>query len=162
MGTDAPQSQTPNEAAQATGGDSNRTGSRSRSSGEGDSRHVSLEEAEELMVLAFSNATDLVADGRLLLDHQRNARAYALGVFACEELGKILVVAKTAALVALGRPVDWTAFWRNFEDHGHKLFNFVSLSTLLEVKPEDWAAGEVEMIDEDADGAFPTRATRLH
>lgn len=106
------------------------------------------------MTAIFDNAKGLAEDARLLLDQGRISRAYALGVVAAEELGKILLVAKTAALLALSRPVDWTMFWRNFDDHSHKLFSFVSLSTLLEVKPEEWAAGDVQKIDEDADGAL--------
>ena len=78
----------------------------------------SAETARDLIAALLGNASDLVADARLLLANQRFARAYALAVLASEELGKTYLCLQ----IALGDPtLDARGFWTGWRHHGEKL-----------------------------------------
>lgn len=53
--------------------------------------HADSKLAVELVQALLENAGDLAADARLLLEHDRFARCYALSALAGEELGKIAI-----------------------------------------------------------------------
>ena len=87
------------------------------------------------MVALLENAADLVDDARVLLQHGRSPRAYALAVLATEELGKTFLCLQ----VALRDPaVTARAFWGGWRHHGEKFdsawaYHTAFLSLLHEV-----------------------------
>lgn len=82
--------------------------------------------SQELVTLVHAllrNADDLLADARLLCEHQRWARSYALAALAGEELGKV-----GSCLDALlgAESQDSVSFRRSWRDHGSKLVSLTA------------------------------------
>ena len=71
----------------------------------------------------LENARDLAADARLLLEHDRFARCYALSALAGEELGKIAICLDWM----LGDPpTSLQETRRAWQSHGDKLASLVA------------------------------------
>ena len=70
----------------------------------------------DLAEAARSNATGLLDDARLLLEHGRFARAYAMAVLGLEEIGKYYLCLKAAAGLDNAETV-----WRQLGHHRAKL-----------------------------------------
>jgi len=98
------------------------------------------------MLAIHENARVLVDDARLLLEADRIPRAYALAELAAEELGKLIMVSRTAIDVALGHPVDWARFRKRFQDHNPKAANIALLDHILDGYIEAWRSGDAEAI----------------
>lgn len=71
----------------------------------------------------LANARSLVADARLLLDHGRWARAYALAALGGEELGKLEVCLDWLIGQPLRTPKEFRRAW---QDHSEKLANLTA------------------------------------
>jgi len=114
---------------------------------------LTRDEIEALGRAVHANAVELAEDATILLDAGRPARAYALAEAAAEELGKIVLLARVGAELAMGGgKVDWQTFWGKFADHGSKAWNAAFLDYLLGEQPGAWAAGDVEGIRADREG----------
>jgi AbiV family abortive infection protein len=79
---------------------------------------LTLDQLDEGRKKALSNSEDLVNDARVLLEHQRWARALFLAQLAAEELGKYTMIASAAvSLIRIQRldvDIDWDEFWGVF------------------------------------------------
>lgn len=94
------------------------------------------------------NATDLLADAKVLLDAQRRPRAYALAVLAAEEYGKFHTCLHATRLDP-DSPESWNAFWRSLSWHVAKfdkwhaaLVDIGHYGTLYEEWLEAWSTRE--------------------
>jgi AbiV family abortive infection protein len=98
---------------------------------------------------ALLNAASLVEDAELLLANRRWPRAFALGVLALEEIGKMLLTGGAATTEAW----DAKEFWLDFRHHATKLG---SAKALLAVLATDVSPATLTAIDqamrEAADG----------
>lgn len=78
------------------------------------------EQLAELAEAALSNAADLLAEARLLAEHQAWARCYSLAILAGEEFGKAQM-----AIGTVGRHKEdddyWRDWWKDFYGHSPKL-----------------------------------------
>lgn len=87
---------------------------------------------------ALLNAASLLADAELLLANRRWPRAFALGVLALEEIGKMLLTGGAATTEAL----EAKEFWSDFRHHTTKLGSARALLALLaaDVSPATFTA----------------------
>lgn len=98
---------------------------------------------------ALLNAASLVADAELLLADRRWPRAFALGVLAVEEIGKMILTGGAATTEAL----EAKEFWSDFRHHATKLGSARALLAVLaaDVSPATFTAIDQAM-REAADG----------
>jgi len=114
---------------------------------------LSRDEIEDLARAVHANAVALAEEATILLEAGRRARAYALAETAAEELGKVVLVARVGAELAMGGgKVDWQTFWGKFADHGSKAWSVAFLDYLVSEQPGAWAGGEIETIRADEEG----------
>ena len=103
---------------------------------------------EQIMAVAdaaASNASDLLAEARLLLDAGRHARAHALAVLALEEFGKHGL--SVVGLLQSGDKEFWARYWSAFRSHNLKLRQARILVQLVE---ELGDIDEIEHLDRSA------------
>lgn len=72
-----------------------------------------------LMRACVKNAETIRADADLLSEHERYARAAYLYAVALEELGKVLLLGRSAEIG--DDQAQWRSFWKQFTDHEPKL-----------------------------------------
>ena len=82
---------------------------------------LSIEEVERLRALVLENASELLAEARLLFEHQKYARAYALAHFSSEELAKLPMLAGVGIDLLKGHSIDWNKFEKKLGSHAAKL-----------------------------------------
>jgi AbiV family abortive infection protein len=82
---------------------------------------MSLSEIIEARKKILSNAEALLDEGRILSDHQRYPRAFALAHLACEELAKLPVLNTAALELLTGKKTDWQKIGRRLRSHKDKL-----------------------------------------
>lgn len=92
------------------------------------------------------NASDLITDAEILLQHERWQRSHVLGVFALEEIGKFVLCNS-----ALGWPKENVAqFWKEFTSHRDKLIYAKGLLALLCSEVSDATVAAIEQAIKDA------------
>lgn len=69
------------------------------------------------MHACYSNAKGLLEDSRLLAEHDRLPRAFALTVLAFEELGKVPLLCDPDPADPSKDPAYWKGFWKEFRQH---------------------------------------------
>src|SRR5262245_29320649 len=115
-------------------------------------RSLSRAEILDMVKAVHENAVALAEEAEILLQAGRTARAYALAEAAAEELGKLVLLDRVCAEVAMGGgKVDWAGFWDKFHDHGPKAWNAAFLDHLLSEQPADCAAGNVDAVHANVD-----------
>ena len=69
----------------------------------------------------IENASSLIAEAQLLLEHKHFARAFTLGHLAREELAKVTMLFAAGVRLIAGHPVEWVKLKRRFVSHKSKL-----------------------------------------
>lgn len=82
---------------------------------------LSVLEVENLRALVFENASELLAEAKLLFDHDKYARACALAHLSSEELAKLPMLAGVGVALLKGHPIDWKKFDKKLTSHSAKL-----------------------------------------
>ena len=82
---------------------------------------LSIAEIENLRALVLENAAELLAEARLLFEHDRYARACALAHLSSEELAKLPMLAGVGVRVLRGQMIDWKRFEKRLTSHLAKL-----------------------------------------
>lgn len=82
---------------------------------------LALPEIENLRALILANATELLAEARLLFEHGRFARTYSLAHLSSEELAKLPILAATGVSLAKGEAVNWKKLDDHLRSHTAKL-----------------------------------------
>lgn len=86
-------------------------------------RKLTLEETKLLSDYCLKNASELIQEAELLLEHKRYARSCALSIVAVEELGKRDTLWRT---VNFEDDEDkWKTFWKRFRSHHTKISNIM-------------------------------------
>lgn len=80
-----------------------------------------VDELHQLRLSIFDNAESLHKEALLLLENGYYARAYLLAYFACEELGKVPIVAGVIGRHLKSEAVDWKKTMKRFRDHKAKV-----------------------------------------
>jgi AbiV family abortive infection protein len=93
-------------------------------------KKLSLEEIELGRAKALANASALVEEAKLLFAAERYPRCYALAHLACEELGKVMMLASIGIESRLGT-ANWSKFWKRFRSHKAKTRNILGLDYLV-------------------------------
>ena len=88
---------------------------------------LTLEEIDDARKKILQNASELIEEAQLLLEHKRHARAYALAHIGCEELAKLPMLARVAPRVAQGLRVDWKKLGKRLFSHAAKTRNWLGL-----------------------------------
>lgn len=84
-------------------------------------RKLTVEETKLLSDYCLRNASELIEEAELLLEHKRYARSCALSIVAIEELGKRDTLWRA---VNFGEDEDeWKKFWKRFRSHHTKISN---------------------------------------
>ncbi|MCP8309426.1 MAG: AbiV family abortive infection protein [archaeon] len=89
-------------------------------------KELSLEEIELGRAKALANARALIEDAEILFAAGRYPRSFAMAHLACEELGKVIMLASIGIQIRLGR-ANWKKFWRRFRSHKEKTKNILGL-----------------------------------
>jgi len=113
---------------------------------------LTIEQIEELIEASLTNSSRLASDARLLLDAGRIPTAYAIAEVACEEAGKILMLAKAGLEAAIGQPVDWRQLRRRMTDHGAKIRTVTLFAWALDEQEAAWKAGDLDALLADGRG----------
>ena len=91
---------------------------------------LSLFQIENLRALVLENATELLAEAKLLFEHEKYARACALSHLSSEELAKLPMLAGAGMRVCKGIEVNWDNFHKKFSSHAAKLKILLSVDLL--------------------------------
>lgn len=92
---------------------------------------LSLPQIENLRALVLENATELLAEAKLLFEHEKYARACALSHLSSEELAKLPMLAGAGVRICKGLEVNWDAFHKKkFSSHAAKLKILLSVDLL--------------------------------
>ncbi len=83
---------------------------------------LSVDQLAQGVVAVMGNAEDLLRDARILIDHHRAPRAYALAREACEEIAKAVILACTLSRMFLDIPIDWQKLEKRLRGHTDKSF----------------------------------------
>ena len=103
---------------------------------------LSLDEIELGRAKALANACALVEEASILFKAQHYPRSYALAHLACEELGKVMMLASIGIESRLGT-ANWSKFWRRFRSHKEKTKNILGLDYLVSpVRSDDPDLGQ--------------------
>lgn len=92
-------------------------------------KELSLEEIELGRAKALANARALIQDAEILFKAGRYPRSLALSHLACEELGKVIMLASIGLQSRLGQ-TNWNKFWRRFRSHNEKNKNILGMDYL--------------------------------
>jgi AbiV family abortive infection protein len=111
-----------------------------------------IDQIEEMIAASFSNSSRLASDARLLLDGGRFPTAYAIAELACEEAGKILMLAKAGIEAAIGQRVDWKGLRGRLTDHGAKIRTLWLFAWAIEEQEASWRSGDLEALLADSQG----------
>lgn len=96
------------------------------------------EQARALGKAALANAVTLLDDVKVLLEHHKWARSYALAALAIEEYGKFRLCEE----VATRPPANWSNFWSDLKTHDPKTREW-SGALLDSVRPPGGGGGAV-------------------
>lgn len=113
---------------------------------------------EQLLALIhalLANASSLVDDATLLLDHGRHARAYALAALASEELGKVYLCLDAL----LGDGMQDRQFWNLWREHRDKL---VSARTYAAAFVDDLDQIDFSELSPDAEHIGETKMASIY
>jgi AbiV family abortive infection protein len=91
---------------------------------------LTTDQIEQACKAAFANATELLDEAGLLRDAGRCARAYFLAHIACEELGKLPILA-AAALGGQVGDVDWQGIDRALRSHRSKIAQALFMDSIV-------------------------------
>ena len=82
---------------------------------------MSIEDTFQVASAVLGNAKELVDEARLLLEHRKFARTFALAHLACEELAKPPVFFTIAMLIAQGEQIPWPKVDEQLREHMTKI-----------------------------------------
>jgi AbiV family abortive infection protein len=91
---------------------------------------LTTDQIEQACKAAFGNATELLEEAALLRDAGRCARAFFLAHIACEELGKLPILA-AAALGGQFGGVDWPRIDRALRSHRSKIAQALFMDSIV-------------------------------
>jgi AbiV family abortive infection protein len=80
---------------------------------------LTIEEIQEGIDVCFRNATSLCDDARLLFEHKRWSRSFALSIAVLEETGKVVVL-HSMVEIPNSRPKVWKQHWHEARRHSMK------------------------------------------
>jgi AbiV family abortive infection protein len=123
-------------------------------------RKVTPEVLQAYSSAALENASELLAEASLLLDHGHNARAYFLAVSCIEEIGKALQ-AFDAQKRNLSDPAVVSRLRNRTEDHGHKIVYAFSAWIGCSKNPREAIEAALGLIAELKRGRDPSLYTDL-
>src|SRR5438034_11564827 len=95
------------------------------------SRILNMEQIAQGMDCCVTNAEELLSDAEILMTSNSYPRAYVLAQFACEELGKVLILYAAATKLYSGLQVEWNKIFNELKDHSKKTHKFVILGQIL-------------------------------
>jgi AbiV family abortive infection protein len=95
------------------------------------SRILNMEQIAQGMDCCITNAEEFLSDAEILITSNSYPRAYVLAQFACEELGKVLILYAAATRLYSGLEVEWNKIFNQLKDHSKKTHNFVMLGQIL-------------------------------
>lgn len=81
---------------------------------------LTFNKLEQAYILVYENAKELLEEAKLLLDHNRYARAYTLSQIAHEELAKLPIIFQEATRAYYKETHDWKNFYKRLRNHGAK------------------------------------------
>jgi AbiV family abortive infection protein len=93
--------------------------------------HLTPEQIEQACQAAFANAKDLLDEATLLRESGRCARAFFLAHIACEELGKLPILAAAALGGRFGGPVSWRQIDRALRSHKSKIAQALFMDSIV-------------------------------
>lgn len=82
-------------------------------------KEIEIDAIEEGCRKCIKNAESLIEESKLLLEHNRWARAFFLSSIAMEELGKYILLKSAQVKIEYGNQ-DWNDFWKRFKKHKSK------------------------------------------
>lgn len=110
-----------------------------------------LREIELGRTKALKNARALIKDAEILFKARRYPRSLALAHLACEELGKIMMLASIGIESRLGN-ANWNKFWKRFRNHKEKTKNILGIDYMMSpIKSDD---SDVEEYEKDITERF--------
>ncbi|MEN3232703.1 AbiV family abortive infection protein [Methylobacterium ajmalii] len=86
-----------------------------------DNIEISIQNITKSMILCRENSLQLKQEAMILLERNRQARAYALLHTACEELAKFFMLENTGRRLLLGQNINWKRFWQRIRSHNSKI-----------------------------------------
>ncbi|MCK0470878.1 AbiV family abortive infection protein [Halalkalibacter sp. APA_J-10(15)] len=104
---------------------------------------LSFNKLEHAYRMVFENAKELIEEAKILYEHKKYARAYALAQIAHEELAKLPIIFHEATRMYYGERNNWKSFNRRLRSHeyknslNHLLIKAGNLKTGLPEKMED-------------------------
>lgn len=84
-------------------------------------RGLTITEIASGMVACRANARELLDESDILLRTNHQARAFALGHTAIEELAKFFILELAGKRVAQNNPPNWKRFWKRLRNHDSKI-----------------------------------------
>lgn len=81
---------------------------------------LTYQKLEEAYILIYENASELLEESKILLDHQKYARAYALSQIAYEEMAKLPIIFQEATKSIYKETHDWKKFYKRLRSHESK------------------------------------------
>lgn len=82
-------------------------------------KEIEIDTIEEGCRKCIKNTESLIEESKLLLKHNKWARAFFLSSIAMEELGKYILFKSAQVKIKYGNH-DWNDFWKRFKKHKSK------------------------------------------
>jgi AbiV family abortive infection protein len=128
-------------------------------------KDLSIEQLCQGIFCAIDNALNLLNESKILRSGGHTARAYALAYMACEEFGKVSILAGAATKLAIKRPVDWKSVAKRFRSHESKAMQFNGLDAaipiILEAVAQKKTSVDLDTIQRAAATAMLEKKTSL-